>query len=93
MHTLDTGRYIITNVRYGNVAFLPDAGKNTTVVAAVSQDDPGAKVYILPRGVMTSQLSWLPLVERCSAEQQDLHDQEPWESFLRKSRATSSGGQ
>jgi hypothetical protein len=43
---LATGTYIITNVKYGNVASLPDANEDTEVVANVWQDDPSEKVYI-----------------------------------------------
>jgi hypothetical protein len=47
MYKLDTGRYIIANVKYGNVAFLPDANEDTEVVGNFSQNDPGEKVYML----------------------------------------------
>jgi len=44
MPALDTGRYIITNVKYGNLAVLPDANDESDVVAGVQENNPGEKV-------------------------------------------------
>jgi hypothetical protein len=42
--TLATGRYTITNVKYRNVAFLPDGNGDSEIVANVRQDDPREEV-------------------------------------------------
>jgi hypothetical protein len=47
MLVLDTGRYTITNVRYGNVAVLPDANEDTDVVSGFEEDKAGEKASLL----------------------------------------------
>jgi hypothetical protein len=44
MHVLDTGRYTITNAKYGNVAVLYDGNEDSEVVAGYQEDKPGEKV-------------------------------------------------
>ncbi|KAJ7608762.1 hypothetical protein FB45DRAFT_1010804 [Roridomyces roridus] len=39
----DTGRYIITNVRYQNLAILPDANDESDVVAATEENSASEK--------------------------------------------------
>ncbi|KIM88143.1 hypothetical protein PILCRDRAFT_85437 [Piloderma croceum F 1598] len=43
MPALDTGRYIITNVKYGNLAVLPDANDESDIIAGVEENNPGEK--------------------------------------------------
>jgi len=44
MPTLDTGRYTITNVKFLNLAVLPDANDESDVVGRVEEGNPGEKV-------------------------------------------------
>jgi hypothetical protein len=44
MPALDTGRYIITNVKYGNLAVLPDANDESDIIAGIEENNPGEKV-------------------------------------------------
>ena len=44
MSALDTGRYIIANVKYGNLAVLPDANDESDIIAGVEENNPGEKV-------------------------------------------------
>jgi len=56
MPALDTGRYIITNVKYGNLAVLPDANDESDVVAGV-QEITLAKKYAVARSVLYTSLT------------------------------------
>lgn len=40
----DTGRYIITNVKFLNLAVLPDANDDSDIVAKTEENDLGEKV-------------------------------------------------
>lgn len=45
----DTGRYIITNVKFLNLAVLPDANDDSDIVAKTEENDLGEKVcYYAP---------------------------------------------
>jgi len=43
MTQLDTGRYVITNVKFLNLAMLPDANDESDVIARSENNDPGEK--------------------------------------------------
>jgi hypothetical protein len=44
MAPLDTGKYVITNSKHRNVAFLPDATESSDIVASDQKDDLGEMV-------------------------------------------------
>ena len=45
---IKAGRYIITNVKQGNLALLPDPNDGTTLQASYKQDIPGEQVQLSP---------------------------------------------
>jgi hypothetical protein len=47
MVQLDTGRFIIRNAKFLNVAVLPDSNDQSEIVARASSGDPGEKVRTL----------------------------------------------
>ena len=71
MAPLDTGRYIITNCKHRNVAFLPDNNDRSGVVASNREDDSGEMVKF---NIMQEETKLIILyaVECGQAEQQYL---------------------
>jgi hypothetical protein len=83
MHVLDTGRYTITNAKYGNVAVLYDGNEDSEVVAGYQEDKPGEKVlHILLLTSATSLIFITLSVECCTSQQQKLHHEELWPLFV-----------
>ncbi|KZT21358.1 hypothetical protein NEOLEDRAFT_1073434 [Neolentinus lepideus HHB14362 ss-1] len=48
--TISTGRYTLTNVRFHNLAFLPDPNDGSPVIANFSQNSPGEKWNVTELG-------------------------------------------
>ena len=59
MVRLDTGRYVIQNAKFMNVAVLPDANDQSEIIGRESSGDPGEKVHTLTLHHDMSQLTAL----------------------------------
>jgi len=75
MASLDTGRYTITNVKYLNLAVLPDANDESDIVARADENNAGEKVYrfLLRVPVRKHDLPHYS-VEHYTAQQQKISD-------------------
>jgi hypothetical protein len=62
---LDSGRYTITNVRFKNLAVLPDSNHESQIVARARHDNSGEIVCCTPFYVTVTLITLLSGTSRC----------------------------
>ena len=93
--SIETGQYIIVNVRQSNLAYLPDPNDGTPVVANFEQGNTKERVSIsitnLNHLVVPTILNPIFPVECEQTKQWQLHHQERRQQRVRRSRYSCRG--
>jgi hypothetical protein len=77
MAPVDTGRYTIMNVKFLNLAVLPDANDESDIIARSEENNAGEKVSISHLPVQGHNLL-AHSVECHAAQQQKIQHKESW---------------